>query len=255
MPKFNFNTPWLIPVATAVWAVWTWASDLARERRKEQARISALYVNPFLSACEDLQSRLYNILELEGLPTLRRRYPDGSYAEETLYIMARYFGWMIAVQRNGPCTDDPVIIRLLSAVSSAFARSSSPQQVGPFNFFHAEQKALGKLVMSTIVVEGQLGVELDSLSFYEFKKCMASPPLSDSVAVQETLEALRNVDDAETLAGRDRLIAVQNHLVELLTYLEKRLGYTLFQGERKKCRKPVQERAAAGNKSSIVTAS
>jgi hypothetical protein len=37
-----------------------------------------------MSACEDLQSRIYNILELGGLRTLRKRYPDGAYAEEIL---------------------------------------------------------------------------------------------------------------------------------------------------------------------------
>jgi len=172
---------------------------------------------------------------MEGLPVLRRRYPDGSYAEETLYLIVRYFGWMIVVERHGPYTEDPVVMRLASAVGSAFARSSSPQQVGPFNFFHAEQKALGKLVMTTIEVEAHIGVELDALSYYEFKKRLASPPLSDSVAFQESLEALRNADDAQTLPGRDRLMEVQNHLVELLAYVEKKLGYTLFQGERKKC--------------------
>ena len=44
----------------------------------------ALYVNPFLSACEDLQSRIYNILEMKGLQSLRKRYPDHGYADETL---------------------------------------------------------------------------------------------------------------------------------------------------------------------------
>jgi len=85
MPKININTQWVIPLATAAWTVWTWAADRERERSRERARISALYISPFLSACEDLQSRIYSILELDGIPTLRRRYPDGSYAEETLY--------------------------------------------------------------------------------------------------------------------------------------------------------------------------
>ncbi len=248
MPKFNINMQWLIPLATAAWGVWTWVTDRERERNKERARISALYVNPFLSACEDLQSRIYSILELEGLPTLRRRYPDGFYAEETLYLIVRYLGWMLAAERHGPYTytEDPVVMRLASAVGSAFATSLSPPQVGPFNFFHPEQKALGKLMMTTM--EGQLGVELDALSYYEFKKRLASPPLSDSVALTESLEALRNADDAETLPGRDRLMEVQNHLVELLAYVEKKLGYTLFQGERKKCGSPGELRTPAGTK-------
>ncbi len=101
IPKININNiQWLIPLATAAWAVWTWAADREQERNNERARIAALYVNPFLSACEDLQSRIYSILELGGLHTLRERYTDGFYAEETLYIIVRYFGWMVAVARR-----------------------------------------------------------------------------------------------------------------------------------------------------------
>ena len=59
MPKINLQ--WLIPVATAVWAVVTWTLDRQRQRNDERARIAALYVNPFLAACEDLQHRIYII--------------------------------------------------------------------------------------------------------------------------------------------------------------------------------------------------
>ena len=176
MAKININMQWLIPVATAAWAVWTWAADREREREKDRARLSALYVNPFLSACEDLQSRIYSILELDGLRMLRKRYPDGSYAEETLYLIARYFGWTVAVERHSEYTQDPVVMRLGSAVRSAFSVASSIPQVGPFNFFTIEQKDLGKLVMTTRTE--QYGVEPDTIPYHEFKKHFAAPPLS-----------------------------------------------------------------------------
>jgi len=235
MPKININTPWLIPAATAFWAIWTWAVQHGRDRKNEHARMGALYVKPFLSACEDLQSRIYSILELEGLRSLRKRYPDGSYAEETLYLIVRCLGWMSAAGRHGPPTyiEDPEVIRLALAVRSAFATVSSAQPVGPFNFFHSEQNALGKLLMTNF--DGPYGVEFDTISSYEFKKRLASPPLSDSEAVKETLEALRSADDATTLPGRDRLMAVQNHLVDLLGYIEGETGYSVFPGRRKKC--------------------
>ena len=234
MPRINIRMQWLIPLATAGWAVWTWAADRKRERRQERARISALYVNPFLSACDDLQSRIYSILELGGLRSLRERYPDGSYADETLYLIVRYFGWAVAVERHGEYTQDPVFMQIGSAVRSAFSRVSSVQPVGPFNFFHPEQKAMGKLVMTTN--EGQYGAEPDTISYHDFKKRLDLPPMSESESLKETLEALRKADDAESLLGRDRLAEVQNHLVDLLSYVEGKVGYTLFQGERKKCR-------------------
>lgn len=225
---------WLIPAATAVWGIWTWAHNQERERRIERERISALYVNPFLSACEDLQSRIYSILELDGLPTLRRRYSNGAHAEESLYLIVRYFGWLVTVERHGQYTKDPVVMELASAVRSAFSVSKSPNQVGPFNFFYPEQRALGKLVM--ITREGQYGIESDTISLYEFRARLASPPLSESESVMETLESLRNAKDAQSLVGRERLAQAQNHLVELLGYMEAEEGYTLFRGKRKKCR-------------------
>src|SRR5262245_20243475 len=98
---------WLVTVAMGLWAAWTWSQQREQERLTERARLAALYVNPFLSACEDLQSRIYHILELDGLRTLRKRYPDGAYAAEVLYLIARYFGWSVVLSRYSPYALDP----------------------------------------------------------------------------------------------------------------------------------------------------
>jgi len=216
----------------ALWALWTWSQDREQERQKERTRLAALYVNPFLSACEDLQSRIYHILERGGLHALRQRYPDGGYAAETLYLIARYFGWETVVHRYGPYTQDPVVTQLAEAVCRAFATSDAGLPVGPFNFYHPEQRALGKLVMHRMT--GQYGVEFDTISSYEFEARLASPPLSESEAVQQSLEALRTAPDDGDLPGRIRLARAQHHLVNLLRYLEGKEGYRLFPGERKK---------------------
>jgi hypothetical protein len=232
---------WLIPLTMGLWAVWTWSQEREQERLTRRARLAALYVNPFMSACEDLQSRIYNILELGGLRTLRKRYPDGAYAEEFLYLIVRYFGWAAALSRYSPYSQDPVVIRLAEAVRDAFATTGAGFPVGPFNFFHPEQKALGKMVMSRM--QGQHGIELDTISSYKFRERLALPALSNSQSVQQSLEALRNAEDVENLPGRNRLEKAQHHLVDLLHYLEEREGYRLFAGERKKCSR-LRERSA-----------
>jgi len=229
---------WLIPLATAAWAVWTWAHDHEQERQRERARMAALYVSPFLSACEELQSRIYMILELGGLESLRQRYPNGAYAEETLYLLVRFFGWSAAVTRYGPYTQDPRVIGLVMLIRRAFSTSSAEWPVGPFNFFIPEQKALGKMVMHC--VEGQYGNALDTISFYEFKDLLGSHPLSESESVKQTLEILRSATEVQEIAGRERLANAQNHLVDLLTYLEASEGYSLFPGERQKCATTLQ---------------
>jgi len=235
---------WLIPVATAAWAVWTWAHDHEKERQRERTRMAALYVSPFLSACEELQSRIYKILELGGLQALRQRYADGAYAEETLYLMVRFFGWSAAVNRYGPYTQDPEVIRLVTSIRRAFSTSSAQRPVGPFNFFIPEQKALGKIVMHS--VEGEYGNELDTISFYDFKEILASPPLSNSESVQQTLEVLRSAESVQDISGRERLADAQNYIVDLLTYLEASEGYKLFAGERSKCAATRRDRLADG---------
>jgi hypothetical protein len=236
---------WLIPVAMGLWAVWTWSQERDQERLTARARLAALYVNPFMSACEDLQSRIYSILELGGLRTLRKRYPDGAYAEETLYLVARYFGWAAALSRYSPYSQDPVVIRLAEAVRDAFATSGPGFPVGAFNFFHAEQKALGKMVMSRM--QGQHGIELDTISSYKFRERLALPALSNSQSVQQSLEALRNVEDVQNLPGRNRLVKAQHNLVDLLHYLEEREGYRLFAGERKKCANSLERSGRNGS--------
>ena len=247
---------WLIPVGTAAWAIWTWAHDHALERERERAKMAALYVNPFLSACEDLQSRIYKILELSGLEVLRERYPDGAYAEETLYLIVRYFGWLAVVNRYGPYTQDPVVIRHATAVRRAFATTNSELTVGPFNFFLPEQRALGKIVMHSEET-GEHGLEIDTISFYDFKQKLAQPPLSDSTSVQQSIAALRTAEDPRHMSGWERLAGAQNQLVDLLGYLEAQEGFNLFQGERKKCWRPKKRSTQVASRSpkSVATAS
>lgn len=224
---------WVVTIAMGVWAVVTWAHEKQEERAKEAERMAALYVQPFLSACEDLQSRIYKIVETEGLLALRERYPDGTYAEETIYLLCRYFGWLAAISRYGPYTGDPVVIRLATAVRRALAHSDTGRPVGPFNFFLTEQKALGKMIMHR--KKGEFGHELDTISFYEFKEFLHSSPLAESFAINQSLEALRNAEGFHDLTGRERLVDVQNHLIDLLNYVERKEGYSLFPGKRAKC--------------------
>jgi len=224
---------WLVPVAMGLWAALTWGHSQDQERRKERLRLAALYVNPFMSACEDLQSRIYKILELGGLDSLRERYPDGSYAEETLYLLVRFFGWSTAVNRYGPYTQDSYVINHVTAVRRIFSTTREDYSVGPFNFFQPEQKALGKIVMHTM--EGEYGHELDTISLYEFREQLNSAPLRDSQAVQQSLETLRKAKTAQDIVGRERLAEAHRHIVKLLTYLEKKEGFTLFQGTRQMC--------------------
>jgi hypothetical protein len=65
--------------------------------------------------------------------------------------------------------------------------------------------------------------------------------------VQQSLEALRHAEDMASLPGRKRLEKAQNHLVDLLHYIEGKEGYSLFAGERKKCSYLKKRSALAGS--------
>jgi hypothetical protein len=71
------------------------------ERPSANGSLRSVY--PFLRACEDLQSRLYSILERDGLTPLRERDPEEPrYAEEILYPISRYFGWERYLSPSSP---------------------------------------------------------------------------------------------------------------------------------------------------------
>jgi hypothetical protein len=83
-------------------AVWTWSQEREQDRLTKRARLAALYVNPFMSACEDLQSRIYNILELRGLHKMRGAIQTELMPREILYLIVRYFGWAAALCATAP---------------------------------------------------------------------------------------------------------------------------------------------------------
>lgn len=56
--------------------IWTWRSQRRTDREDELKRLAALDLMPFLLACEDLPSRLHDILCLGGLGPLAARHDD-----------------------------------------------------------------------------------------------------------------------------------------------------------------------------------
>ena len=54
---------WLSALVTVFWAVCEFTVERQAKQKEERKQLSALYINPFLLACEELQSRIYNILD------------------------------------------------------------------------------------------------------------------------------------------------------------------------------------------------
>ena len=207
-------------------AVFGWYWQKRNELQAADKKAAALYVNPFLAACNDFQGRIYNILMLNGLSILHEQQPQGEYAPWTLYLVAQYFGWVGLVRRYTHYGQDQKFIELTEKIRNAFA-SESPWGNTPFRFGRPEQSALGQSVI--VPRSGEFGSEFDSLPVYQFQaKLVGEPGFADSTTITATLEALKTATRSEMLRGHGRIALIQSLLVDLLTYVEDEEGFTVF---------------------------
>lgn len=236
-------------VATGIWAVFTWVVQRLKDRKIERQRIAALYVHPFMFAADELQSRLYNILELRGLQPLTDPTSPHPFAEETVYLIAQYLGWERSILRHGPYTGDAQIVRLISAIRDAFATDTLG---GEIRFFRPDQGAIAQLMMRR--VGGQLGVELEVMPFHEFFRALQPAPqppgtvrallgwavataerapLAEVTSLTRAVATLKVASNPDRPPAAQRLAQVQTRLVDLLMYLEAKEKVSLFDGVRR----------------------
>lgn len=218
------NVEWAGLVATILtamvagtWAVVKWSDERRKDRLTERNRLSVLYVNPFLFACQDLQSRLFNILCWGGLKTLKAR---GRYAEETLYLVAQYFCYEQLVLRYTPYGTDPRLLRWVEEVRADFAAAGG-ENIDPWCIFRHRQRELGRFVLADQQGDQETPVDVKPLHDFEEQIEQAAERLHVSAALSSLREA-SSIDDLD-VRSQLRLAAVQSHLVDLLDYLEAEL--------------------------------
>ncbi len=227
--------------ATALWTVWTWSEQHEAEKEQQRDETAALYVNPFLMACEELQSRLYSILDENELEFFKQETPEvcdlGSpEAIELLYVIVVYFGWASYVYRYGPYTNDRKAIELNRKVSSTFSNFRDFSREA-FYFSFSEQRSLGQTFVRPLGRVDSIHPEFETDSLYKFAEELRNDinrlsPLYQNI--RKTIDAIERTDRVEELEGRERLAAVQNHLVELLGYIEGEEGISVANRLRKK---------------------
>jgi hypothetical protein len=218
--------------ATAIWSVWKWAAERGKDRRIERNRVDALYVNPFLFAAEDFQSRLYNLLSGGGLAPLRNKYPDGRYADETLYLAARYFALEQVLLRFTPFGADGAVVTKIQAIREVFATDRGG--LDEWCFFRTQQLALGQAII--VWREGEYGFP-DTVPLVDFMRRL-DDGLARDLQVEGALAVLRAAKTVGQLSQRTRarLGAVQAGIVDLLEYLEQEVSaerhsrFTVFEG-------------------------
>lgn len=188
----------LIAAATGAWAVWRWARESKAEREQRAELTDALYLVPFAAATDDLQSRLYNLLHNDGLVPLRARDPEGRYAAETMFLLARFFAWEQQLLRFTYLATDPSIVDAARRVRKVL--STDAGGLDPWCFFQTTQTALGQAV---IVWREGAGGFADTISVVEFETRL-SEGLAEKLGLQDALDSLRNATTIEDLTERSR---------------------------------------------------
>ncbi|MGO9611505.1 MAG: HMA2 domain-containing protein [Dissulfurispiraceae bacterium] len=230
----------LSALAATVWSVWTWSEEQQKERQLKRDQAAALYVNSFMLAIAELQSRLYNILEQDELAFYKREYPEkyefGSPAAiEILYRLSQYFGWGYYTYRFGPYTKDPRVIELSRKIGETF-ESRSKFSGDAFRFSFDERASLGQAVVRRVGEVTTILPVFQSIPLFQFEEEISDKQskharLYQSRAVRCTLAAIDRADQAEALEGIERLAVLENLLTDLLAYLESKEGFRVSLGE------------------------
>jgi hypothetical protein len=208
-------------LAAAGWAVWKWSTEREEDRRVERERLASLYLTPFALACEDLQSRLYNIVCLRGLTLQTSDVARERFAKETLYLLAQYFAFERLVLRYTPWGTDPTVLEGIQLIRNDFASAGSNKDVDEWCFYRPRQRALGQLVL--VRRSDQEAGLTETVSQPEFEHSLKDE--AASLILDEPVESLSAARDVEHLRDRTRgrFAQAQSHLVDLLEHLEAEL--------------------------------
>lgn len=160
---------WIVPLVVAILTAATTVSvtllSLRRQRQTDELVVARAneqrtrhlldrYQEPLVRAAYDLQSRLFNILELDLLATTHPRPGGQDYAaSSTAWLFGQYFGWVEIVRREVQFLDLPERGEGSGLQGALFAVSvvcSSDRSLdGPtFQIFRSDQRAMGELMIT-----------------------------------------------------------------------------------------------------------
>jgi hypothetical protein len=194
---------------------------LQAERDKRLAQLEAEKIiskfrDPLMHAAYDLQSRIFNILKKDFLPTY---YTNGSkreqeYAvENTVFLLAQFLGWTELIRQEiqflDLSNDDQT--RELRQLQDSLYTQLQADHFGPgFRLFAGEQRAVGELM-----IDRATGVP----------RCMGFATfLQDrKPAIDYWLDPLR--EDVKRMSAdykpfEGRLVSMQHTLIDLLQFLD-----------------------------------
>jgi hypothetical protein len=219
----------LIGIAGALlgsaFSLWGQSRSASIAARREADAVLARYREPLVAAAFELQSRLYNILQLQFL---ERYLADGdeeqrTYAvENTLYVVAQYFGWTEILRReiqfmnfSDSKQSRDVADRLRHVVGSF--QDDDPELGRAFLIWRGEQRAIGELMIQE--KEGRT----DCMGYGAFLERRDPQFRRWFARLESSLAELAADPDVSRL----RLVELQHALVDLIHELDpQRLRYS-----------------------------
>ncbi|MGH3868723.1 MAG: hypothetical protein ACRDQ4_21910 [Pseudonocardiaceae bacterium] len=149
----------LVSAVGAIVSAW-YSRQTARGERMEAAeKLAMLFREPLLQAAFNLQSRIYNIIELdffERFLGVDNTEEERKYAKlYTMYLFAQYFCWLEIQRRHAQFVDprndqvNRLVTDKIEAVRDAFTDSINIDERA-FRLFRGEQRALGEVVLARI---------------------------------------------------------------------------------------------------------
>ncbi|WP_230968584.1 hypothetical protein [Nostoc sp. WHI] len=201
------------------------ADRLAKQRETEsrEAKTIALmskYRDPLLRAAIDLQSRLFNICQRRFLQHFyHRSLSEQNYTiQNTLYVIAEYFGWVEILRREIQFLDlgDLEMNRRLSELFVNITQAFGTDSLEPtFRLFNGEQRAIGEIMLKSRSKDESSRYEC--IGYATFVKKMSDPEFARwFIKLKDDIEIMAN----KSKTDEQRIIAIHSKLIDLIDFLD-----------------------------------
>ena len=196
----------------------------------EKEEVINKYRGQIVQAAADLQSRIYNILELDFMHAFYINGNDRTksyFIENTLFLFAQFFFWNASVRDeiHSFSHKDDQKTRDISKKLKEISKIISTDSLNPsFRFFDGEQRAIGEHMIAT---ENN---QIKCLNYTTFTKKNCLTEYKEFQELKKDITELSTNLDLPSV----RLLKLQNLLVELIDMLDPTCKI-LPSSERKKC--------------------
>ena len=191
-------------------------AELNESRQLDAQRILSRFREPLVHAAYELQSRIYNLLELD---LINHHFIHGDeraqryVVDNTAYLIGQYFGWTEIIRQEGQFLDlgEMASTRRLNEIQDALTHAWLKGSLGPhLVIFRGNQRGIGE----EMIKRSKNGSEC--IGYAAFLKQLKKGKHPFLMHLQtDVLEAIQHID-----ATRGRLVVLQQNLIDLIDFLD-----------------------------------